>query len=142
MTNDGKGFMLQCTRVICDKNQDTVVKRKQRHIKEFGKYKKIGTLFRLNASRLGSGDFLLSRKHSETIKRLSEILFGKSGKDIKRILNKICDIDHLVGHLFNKRDIFITRDKNFLKKTKKQLLKKEFNVLVETPEEFLNRFKR
>jgi len=128
------------TRTISDKKHDPIFTRKQKHIKEFSKYKIIGTVFRIDSSSLNSGDFIIDNTEKKQIDRISEILLGKTRKNNTRFHNIICDIDHLIGHFFNKRDIFITSDKNFLKKSKRLRLKEEFNIVIENPKEFLKRF--
>ncbi|MFA5360531.1 MAG: hypothetical protein WC320_00965 [Candidatus Paceibacterota bacterium] len=51
-------------------------------------------------------------------------------------VNAKADVLIMWAHIWNRREIFITRDKNFLKDTKKQKLEKLGAGTILTPEEF------
>ena len=124
------------TRVIADKDQDKNEIRKSEHLKEFSHYPKVGTVGRWGFSRWDSGDFWAGEADVQLGNLLSEILFGKT-KD-KCSHNELADIDHLAGHLHAKRDIFVTFDKDILKKRKE--LHEQIGIAVNSPEELIKRF--
>lgn len=90
----------------------------------------VGTVFRLNSSRLGSGDYLVSEKGAKTINALEYLMVGAP----------IEDVDHLFGHIKSGHDLFITNDKHFL--NYKGDLKTEYDVVVLTPEDAIKEIKR
>ena len=59
-------------------------------------------------------------------------------------INAKADVLIMWAHIWNKREVFITRDKNFFKKTKRSQLEKLGAQLIVNPEEFfdsvLNKF--
>ena len=99
-------------------------------IQSFPLIKTIGTAFRLNVSYLGSGDFLISEGDSKMINDLSEIMKGAQTEDI----------DHIFGHIIEKRDIFVTSDSHFLNHHEELLNK--FGVLVLKPESAVKQIER
>ncbi|MDP1728476.1 MAG: hypothetical protein Q8M15_16955 [Bacteroidota bacterium] len=66
---------------------------------------------------------------------LQKILFPGLTDNDPRFHNKITDIEHLVGHKINGRDIFVTDDKSILKKS--DILKKSPGIIVLSPEDCL-----
>jgi hypothetical protein len=77
-------------------------------------------------------------------RRIHKILFPElpferpqSNLEIKKWRGKKIDVLMMWGHIWNKRDYFITRDKNFLKNHKKKALIKLGAKNILTPEEFL-----
>ena len=124
------------TRVIADKDQDKNEIRKSEHLKEFSRYPKVGTVGRWGFSRWDSGDFWAGEADVQLGNQLSKILFSKT-KD-KCSHNELADIDHLAGHLHAKRDIFVTFDKDILKKRKE--LHEQIGITVSSPEELVKQF--
>jgi len=59
----------------------------------------------------------------------------------KKWINAKADVLIMWAHIWNKREYFITRDKNFLKQGKKEKLEKLGNTKILTPEDFLKIFK-
>lgn len=125
------------TRVIADKDQDKNEIRKSEHLKGFSHYPKVGTVARWGFSRWDSGDFWAGESDVQLGNLLSKILFGKV--EDKCSHNELADIDHLAGHLHAKRDIFVTFDKDILKK-RKELYEKQIGITVNSPEELIKRF--
>lgn len=87
--------------------------------------KTIGTVGRWNHSVWNSGDVWGDDEHTDL------------GQKIKKCIPSagIEDVDHLIGHVINKRDIFITNDKHFLEK--KEELKNVIGVQIMSPKEFI-----
>ena len=138
LTEKGLIDIAVTTRVVADKDQDTKKGRKSEHLKEFDHYPKVGTVFRLDFSRLNSGDYLVGDEHVQVSQQIEEFLFGKISMDDKRAHNKIADVDHLVGHYFAKRDVFITQDDRMWRE--RNVLREQLGIVVEKPQEFLSRF--
>ena len=65
-------------------------------------------------------------------------------KLMSKWINAKADVLIMWAHIWNKREVFITRDKNFFKKTKRSQLEKLGAQLIVNPEEFfdsvLNKF--
>ena len=125
-------------RVLADTDQDEDEKRKAEHLKKFDHYPKVGAIFRLDFSRLGSGDVLAGEEHVQVSQQIEKVLFGKISADDKRAHNKRADVDHLGSHYFAKRDVFITQDGGMLRK--RNVLREQLGIVLETPQEFLSRF--
>lgn len=126
------------TRVVADKDQDENNPRKNDHLKEFSKFLCIGTGGRYDFSRYDSGDFYVENEYTKRESELIKVIFGEIKGNARKVHRKLCDVDHLMGHIYSQRDIFLTYDNEILKK--KSLLRKEFSLTVQEPEEFLKNF--
>lgn len=124
------------TRVIADKDQDKNERRKSEHLKEFDHYPKVGTVARSVFSRWDSGDFWAGEADVQLGNQLSQILFGKMQDKCSH--NELSDLDHLAGHLHAKRDVFVTFDKDILRKHKE--LHEQIGITVNSPEELVKQF--
>jgi hypothetical protein len=138
LTEKGLIDIAVTTRVLADKDQDEIKTRKAKHLKEFDYYPKVGTLVRLNFSRLDSGDFLAGEEHVQVSQQIEKVIFGKIRANDKRAHNKWADVDHLVGHYFAERDVFVTQENRMWKK--RNVLREQLGIVVEKPQEFLRRF--
>lgn len=85
--------------------------------------KTVGTVFRLNSSRLDSGDYLVSDSEAKLINELEYLMTSAPTEDV----------DHLFGQMKKGNDFFITNDKHFL--DYKKDLKNDYGVSVVTPED-------
>ena len=92
-------------------------------IQSFPALETIGTVFRLGSSHLEFKDHLASEDDVKIADRLRQIM----------AVAQVEDIDHLLGHIMDKRDIFITADPHFL--DHKEELKNEFGLVVLTPKD-------
>jgi hypothetical protein len=99
-------------------------------IQSFPLIETIGTAFRLGESYIGSEDFIISEDHSKMIGDLSEIMAEAQTQDI----------DHILGHMIGKRDIFVTSDSHFLDHHEELLSK--LRVLVLKPEDAVKQIER
>lgn len=91
---------------------------------------KIGTGGKYGISKYGGGDFYVGEEYIELEKKIEEIMGN----------NNQIDIDHLMGHICNKRDIFVTRDKHFLKK--KVTLQKLCGVKILEPKDCVDELEK
>ena len=119
------------TRVQMDIDRDRNRTRKSELMKRLSMFPVIGSVFRLDNSRLDSGDFLVGADNIITEQELRNILFPNLDKNDKRFPNKINDVDHIIGHSANGRDIFVTDDKTILKKA--ETLKNICGIVVMNP---------
>lgn len=127
------------TRVVFDVEADKISERKNLTLKKLQQFPLIGTGARFGMTKLGSGDFFVGTDYVAKASALQKLLFPNLGQNNSRFRNKISDVDHLMGHIVNKRDFFVTTDKDFL--TKREILKEKFGVKILTPQECLKELK-
>lgn len=123
------------TRVNSDVSKDKDQERKAEMLKRISMFPVIGTVARLDVSKFNSGDVWAGEEHTELEEELKKIIFPGLKSDDSHYSNKINDIDHLIGHKINKRDIFITNDQQILKKA--ETLKSSFGIEVMDPKKAL-----
>jgi len=100
----------------------------------------IGTVLRWDFSKLGDGDFFSGEEENILEERLKTIMFPNVDFSILNEKNqgRLADIDHLLGHILEKRDYFITSNtKDFIDKGKREKLRSLFGIVILTPEEFI-----
>jgi len=96
----------------------------------------IGTIGRYGVTRYNSGDSYTDASGSQEADSISRLLFP-GGIDPSQATygNKQNDVDHLIGHKYNGRDIFVTdEDRMFRKRTP---LQQHFRIVVMKPAEVL-----
>lgn len=123
------------TRVDSDVNKDKDQDRKSEILKRISMFPTIGTVTRLDTSKFDSGDVLAGEEHKTLEDELKKIIFPNLKSDDPHYGNKINDIDHLIGHKINKRDIFVTDDQQILKKA--ETLKSSVGIEVMDPKKVL-----
>ena len=123
------------TRVDSDISNDKDAVRKSEMLKRVSMFPTVGTVFRLDVSRFDSGDVLAGESHQVLEDGLRGILFPGLKIEDPHHHNKINDIDHLIGHKINKRDIFVTDDRQILKKA--DTLKVSIGIVVMDPKNAL-----
>lgn len=132
---DGDVNIAITTRVEKDFDDDKDEERKKEMVRKIRMFPVVGTVFRLDSSKLDSGDFLVGEEHKKLGDEIKALLFpGLSEKDV-HYKNKVMDVDHLVGHATNGRDIFVTDDTGILRRAEK--LKETFGIVVMSPSECL-----
>jgi len=92
--------------------------------------KTVGTVARLDVSYYGE-DYYAGDEIEKCEEKIRTIMFP--GQKHDKHLN---DIDHLLGHIINERDYFITSDKDFL--DHRDRLKEALNVKIVTPDEYVS----
>ena len=136
---DGDVNIAITTRVENDFNKDKNKERSFELVKRISMFPVIGTVVRLDHSKLDSEDVLGNNEHEALEKELTDIIFPGLKKEDSHFGNKINDIDHLIGHKINKRDIFITDDQQIIKKA--ETLESSMGIKVMNPKkalEYLN----
>lgn len=121
------------TRVEKDFEKDKDTDRKKKLLKRLSMFTTIGSVARFGSTKLDNGDVWGDSEHKELEDELTKIIFP--GLSTEEIDNKINDVDHLIGHKINERDIFVTDDKPILKKSEQ--LKNTLDISVMNPEQVL-----
>lgn len=123
------------TRVNSDLEKDKDEHRKKELLKRINIFPTIGAPFRLDESKLDSEDFISDEKTSQQENRLIQIIFPNLKRTDKHYSNKINDIDHLIAHINDGRDIFVTDDGDIIRKS--NVMEQEFNIKVMNPKKCL-----
>jgi|GEM_PF-791894 len=104
------------TRVEVDLGRDKDDGRKAAMLKKLGMFPVVGTVARWGDSKWGGGDVWVGKENEHLWSELQRIIFPGLLETDRRYKNKVSDIDHLVGHIINGRDIFVTNDTSITKK--------------------------
>lgn len=127
------------TKAYTDIERDKLDKRKESMLKKLESFPVLGTGARWSISKWNSGDFWISKEYATLATKIQEILFPSLSSGDARFKTKICDIDHLAGHIWTKRNFFVTYDENFLRKHTK--LAKISPAQICKPKECVTRIK-
>lgn len=86
---------------------------------------RIGSVVRISAddqpepwTRIGNGDMIIDDETDQEFYVLMDLLFPGADKEHDRHQNRIADVDHLIGHKLNGRDVFVTQEKAILVRQK------------------------
>lgn len=123
------------TRVDADVEKDKDQDRKTEILKRISMFPVIGTVARFDVTKLDSGDVWAGDEHTKLEEEIKKIIFPNLKTEDPHYSNKINDIDHLIGHKINKRDIFVTDDQQILKKA--ETLKASIEIEVMDPKNAL-----
>lgn len=107
---NGKVSVVISTRAEADLDQDKDEVRRDRIKQNLAMFDVIGSVLRWDESKWDSGDVWADREPGGLADELQKILFPNLQREEKRFGNKIRDVDHLVAHALDKRDIFVTDD--------------------------------
>ncbi len=88
----------------------------------------VGSLFRVDYSRINSGDGLASEQQAQEADELLDLVFPGANENHPRHRQRIADIDHLMAHKTNGRDVFGTNDKGIL--GRRTELASRFGIIV------------
>lgn len=121
------------TRVEADLLGDRNAERKDQMLRTLALLPVVGTVTRWDVSKWDGHDVWADAGSSELASEVQRILFPGLTPNDRRYKNKQMDIDHLVGHVINRRDVFVTDDKGILKK--KEALRTTPGIVVMTPAE-------
>jgi hypothetical protein len=131
----GKVSIAATTRVEEDISNDKNKERRAEMLRFLELLPIVGTIGRFDTSKWGQGDVFsddrLERLHGE----VKQIVFPGLTESDRRYRNKINDVDHIVGHMLNRRDIFVTDDNDILRR--RDQLKIGPGIVVMTPDECL-----
>jgi hypothetical protein len=121
------------TRVMADTNDKSKgegISQIWANVQSFPMLEIIGTAFRLDISRLDSGDYLISDDDVNLMGSLRRTMADAQMEDI----------DHLFGHIKAKRDIFVTSNNHFLDYQESLLL--DFGTVVLPPYDTVQRIRK
>jgi hypothetical protein len=121
------------TRVEADLLNDKDPDRKAAMLKMLDLLPVVGTVGRWGTTTWDSGDFWGSDKTAKLALEIQNVIFPGLLPSDRRYRNKQMDVDHLVGHLINGREIFVTDDSGIL--SKRDALKRSPGLLVMSPDE-------
>lgn len=120
------------TRVEADLENDKDAARKATLLKQIQMFPVIGTVGRWDVSKWDSGDVWGDDKTTRLADDLQKLIFpGGLNKESSSYGNKVNDIDHLIGHKINGRDIFVTDDGTMLRKSEE--LQRSPGIVVIAP---------
>jgi hypothetical protein len=131
----GRADIAITTRVESDLEQDTNPERKAEMRRLLRMMPVVGTVLRWDMSRWDSGDMWASEEDQGLATELQRLLSPGLSPEDKHYSNKVNDIDHLLGHFKNRRDIFITDDGGILRKH--AALRDSFGIVVMRPADAL-----
>lgn len=124
------------TRLEADLRNDSNHVRRASMVKSAQMFPVIGTLARFDVSVFDGGDMLGGAETGRLESELQTMLFpGGLDRNSPTFTNKINDVDHLVGHLINGRDVFVTDDRGILRK--KEALRASPGITVLSPHDAL-----
>lgn len=124
------------TRVEADLSNDRDEPRRTEMMRRALMFPVVGTVFRWGHSRWGEGDLWSGTDGARLAEDLQKLLFpGGLDPAAPAYGNKVNDVDHLIGHLINGRDVFVTADRGILKKA--EALRASPGIVVMSPTECL-----
>ncbi|WP_144430617.1 hypothetical protein [Jannaschia donghaensis] len=126
----GKVSVVISTRAEADLDQDKDRIRRDRIKRNLAMFDVIGSVLRWDESKWDGGDVWADGEPGALADEIQKILFPSLKREEKRFGNKIRDVDHLVAHARDKRDIFVTDD-GHLNRRADELAK--FGIVVMRP---------
>lgn len=122
------------TRVEADLENDKNDARRRELLGRIKMFPVVGSIARIGTTKIGSGDVIVGDTSASLSDEIQKILWpGGLNPAARNFSNRQNDIDHLVGHKINDRDIFVTDDKDILRKA--GVLKVSPGILVMNPEQ-------
>ena len=95
-----------------------------------------GAPFRLDYSRLNSGDYITSGIESDEAGELMHVLFPGAEPASPRHRNRLADVDHILAHRKSGAHWFITSEKALLNNEK--VLRDKYSTCICSPGKFLS----
>jgi hypothetical protein len=128
------------TRVEADVGRDRDEARRLATLQMLGQFPVIGSLFRFDTSDWDNGDLWAKEEDRQLAEEVGRLLFPGLISSDKRYSNKVNDIDHLVSHRINRRDVFVTDDRRMLSRSTE--LKNGFSIVVMSPQQCVDFIQR
>jgi hypothetical protein len=123
------------TRVEVDFQRDKDDRRRAEMLNQISMIPVVGTVARWDQSKLDGADVLADLKDNALLSEVQRIVFPGLNPESGRYQNKLADIDHLVGHKLAGRDVFVTDDRDILRRHRQ--LRDGVGILVMSPAEAL-----
>ena len=131
----GKITIAITTRVETDLLKDQDQTRRAEMLRTLGIFPVIGTVGRWDISKWDSGDAFADEALNRQRDDIQGIVFPGLQTADKRYGNKRNDVDHLLGHLLNRQDIFVTDDKDILRHSER--LQRGPRIVVMSPRQII-----
>lgn len=112
---DGKAEIAVTTRLEADLGQDKNEERRRALVAMLNMFPVIPSIGRWDVSKWNQDKWATDATHRLT-EEIKNVLSPGLQPGAATFANRVNDIDHLTGHVLNKRDIFITDDKGILRK--------------------------
>jgi hypothetical protein len=119
------------TRAESDLLKDRNESRRAELLKRLRLFPVVGTVARWDVSKWDAGDVWCDERTDRLTEEVRQIVFPGLTSDSPRFGNRINDVDHLVGHFLNGRDIFVTDDRDILRR--RDALKASPGIVVMSP---------
>lgn len=129
---DGKAEIAITTRTEADLLKDGDEQRREALLARLAAMPVVSSIGRWDVSKWTS-DAWADEPTNKLAEEIKQILFPGLTPNDKRFGNKVNDVDHLVGHMIDRRDIFVTDDRGILKRREK--LERGPGIVVMTPAE-------
>lgn len=123
------------TRVEVDFERDKDDERRTEMLHHISMFPVIGTVARLRQGESDEENVLAEPMHQGFLDEVRRVVFPGLQPNSGRFLNKLADIDHLVGHKLAGRDVFVTDDTGILRRCAE--LRNGPGILVMSPAECL-----
>jgi hypothetical protein len=120
------------TRVERDVANDRDEGRRAEMLERLAMFPVIGSVLRAGLSSIGT-DFAAGSSTQAVEAEVRGILAPGISASSKRVGNAINDVDHVVGHVMNERDVFVTDDRGILRNA--EALKRSVGAVVMSPQE-------
>lgn len=131
---EGKVEIAVTTRLEADLLRDRDEGRRRALLDSLNLFPVISTLARWDVSKWDA-DVWVDDRIARLNEEVQRILSPGLTPDDPRFSNKINDIDHLTGHVIDRRDVFVTDDKGILRR--REQLQRGPGIIVMTPVECL-----
>jgi len=131
---EGKLEISITTRLEADIGRDEAAQRRNALLAALNMFPVISTIGRWDTSKWDA-DLWANERTVRLQEEIKQIISPGLREDDPRFSNKINDIDHLVGHVIDQRDVFVTDDKGILRR--RDQLHQGPGIIVMTPAECL-----
>ena len=123
------------TKVEVDFARDRNDQRRNAMLEQMTMLPIIASTFRLDESRLDEHDVLFGPREQSLWDEIQRIVFPGLTESSGKRANKIADVDHLLGHKLAARDVFVTDDRDILRRYSE--LRNGPGIIVMSPEQCL-----
>lgn len=123
------------TKVEVDFARDQNDERRRAMLEQMAMLPVIAATFRLDESQLDEPDVILGSHEQGLWDEIQRIVFPGLNENSGKRANKIADVDHLFGHKLAARDVFVTDDRDILRRYLE--LRDGPGIIVMSPEQCL-----
>jgi len=123
------------TKVEVDFARDRNDQRRNAMLEQMTMLPVIASTFRLDESRLDNPDVTFGPLQRSLWDEIQRIVFPGLTENSGKRVNKIADVDHLLGHKLAARDVFVTDDRDILRRYSE--LRDGPGIIVMSPEQCL-----